>query len=289
MQSWNWNDLRVFLALYRTGKLRAAGKELGISDTTVTRRIKTLEAHLEMTLFLQTTSGRYQPTEGALNILPFAEAIEAQTLAINDQKSLGSQGLTGRVRISAVPLIVNQILIPNLTELEASYPKLRIELVPSAQNIDLTKREADLALRLARPTKGGLRTKAKRLGSLPFGAYGPAGFSVDKIKELAWIAYEDSMSHLPQARWLEAQCTKLHQTRAMVEVTDIESAREAIAHGLGKSLLPSFVAERDPRVSSLDIQDTPDLPERDVWLLWHADQSDRAAIGVVKRWIEDLF
>ena len=190
------------------------------------------------------------------------------------------------MRISSVPIIVNRVLVPNLAPLHAAHPELQIELVPSAQNLDLSKREADLALRFARPAEGGLRTKAKKLGVLRFAPYGPS--TQPQATSLPWITYDDASATLPQARWLETVLQKAGGRPAPLTVSDVETALEAVAHGLGQSLLPVMIAERDDRLERVPDPPTLACPARDVWLLSHLDQSARPSIEAVKDWLARL-
>ena len=172
MQSHDWNDLRYFLALYRAGRLRQAALALGTSDTTVARRVRALEQALGVSLFLRSAAGRYEPTDAALKLLRHAEAVEAGNLALREE--FGREGgVGGNVRVSSVPIIVNRVLVPALGALSARHPVLTVELVPVSANLDLSKREADLAVRFARPTTGGLRISAVKLGEMAFAASPP--------------------------------------------------------------------------------------------------------------------
>ena len=200
MQSHDWNDLKFLLALLREGKLSQAGRKLGVSDTTVARRVRQLEQSLGTTLFIRSANGRYKPTDAALEMLPHAETIEAGNSAIRAVSGEGAQSATGTVRVSSVPVIVNRFLVPNLAALKHLHPNLTIELVPTSGNLDLSKREADLALRFARPSDGGLRTKAQKLGELSFAAYAASFTTPEEEKELRWITYDEANLHLPQAR-----------------------------------------------------------------------------------------
>ena len=131
--------------------------------------------------------------------------IERESASIDETVGRFENRLFGVVRITSVPMIVNRILVPRLTAFRAArIPGVTVELVPDPRNLSLSKREADLALRLARPDTGGLRTKAQKIGRLVFAVYRPAMVSNDDLNDLEWIGYDDAYSHLPQARWLAA-------------------------------------------------------------------------------------
>lgn len=287
MQGHDWNDLKFFLALHREGKLTRAGREIGVSETTVARRIKALEQSLGTNLFLRSANGRYEPTDVALQILAHAEIIEASNSTIRDVSGESVYGVSCSIRISSVPIIVNHILVPGLPALQRLHPNLTIELVPASSNLDLSKREADLAVRFARPSEGGLRTKAQKLGELSFAAYSASFISPDQHEELRWVTYDDANLDLPQARWLE-NAAKSSKLRACLRVADAETGKKAVLEGIGKTLLPRAIASGDPRFREVKVRGGPKYPTREVWLLSHIDQSSRRSIKAAKDWLARL-
>jgi len=287
MQRHDWNDLKYLLALHRAGKLTEAGRTVGVSDTTVARRIKTLEEALETTLFLRGANGRYEPTDAALRILSHAESIEDSHAAISAISGESTNKVTGSVRLSAVPVIVNRFLVPQLPSLVGLHPDLSIELVPSADNLDLSKREADLSVRFARPSYGGLRTKSQKLGEVSFVACAASFISSKQYASLGWITYDQAHSHLPQARWLEKTATS-EDLRAGLRVTDVETAMQAAAAGIGKTLLPRAVVASDPRLRTIEQEGCTEFPNREVWMLSHVDQTSRVSITAAKEWLMHL-
>ena len=200
MQAMNWDDLRHLLAIARAGTLAGAARRLAVNQTTVARRLAALEAALGVRLFAR-AEGRLHPTKAGELALARAAEVEqeieglARGIAGTDRKP------AGLVRLTAVPILVNRLLVPALPALSARHPRIRLELIAESRNLSLTRREADLALRLARPESGaGLLTR--RLGDLDYAVYGPRGKAGDR---LAWITYEEGLGHLPQARWIARQ------------------------------------------------------------------------------------
>ena len=288
MQSFDWNDLKYLIALYRAETLLGAARHLGTSDTTVARRIAGLQDKLGVTLVLRNNAGRYVLTDVGHAVLAHAETSEQAAMAVEDLLGQITTRLTGVVRISSVPVIINRILVPQMRKLQDQEPGLTLELVPDARLLDLSKREADLALRFARPAAGGLRIKAQKLGSLAFDLFASATVAHTALSDLPWILYEDARASLPQARWLATAAERGAAADARVKVADIETAWAAATHGLGKTLLPRALAARDAALQRVETQDQPPLPTRDVWLLSHADQSERASIMAVKNWLNGL-
>jgi DNA-binding transcriptional LysR family regulator len=150
-----WDDVRLFLALYRERTLSGAGAAVDLDASTLSRRLATLEELLETRLFDRGRDG-LEPTEGAELLLPAAEEM-AQAHARFVQSVLGfERSAEGIVRLSAPPGLAETFVVPALVELRVKYPGLRVELDASIRFTQLTRREADLALRTRRPNAGDL-------------------------------------------------------------------------------------------------------------------------------------
>ncbi|MGI9422418.1 MAG: LysR family transcriptional regulator [Hyphomicrobiaceae bacterium] len=288
MQDYNWNDLRYVLALHRAGTLTRAGRAVGADETTVARRLRALERALHSPLFMSNGTGRYEATEIGLKVIGRAERIEHEFDSINDTVGTFRNKLLGVVRITTVPIIVHRVLIPNLSRFRDDNPGVTLELIPDARNLSLSKREADLALRFARPEKGGFRIKAQKLGALTFAVYGPASIPAAKATNLKWIEYDDAHYHLPQARWLADVADQEGSTCPHLRVSDAETALEAVAAGLGKTILPVHAANTDLRLRRLQTPKPHNLPTRDVWLLSHAHHEKRQPIAAARQWLKGL-
>lgn len=283
MQDLDWDDLKIALALHRGGSLAAAGRLLAHDATTVARRLARLERALGAAVFLRDGPGRYRQSALGAAIVAHAERVERETLAMRDTVGMHRGALQGVVRITSVPILVNRFLVPRLPAFLAANPGIAVELVPDARALSLGQREADLALRFARPATGGLAHKARRLGTLPFAIYAAAGLDRHQHATLPWIGYDDPRAHLPQARWLAAaSADRGGRAAAGLTVADAETALEAAACGLGKTLLPALVADEDPRLRRLDPPADSDPPQRDVWLLSVAAPEARAAVARAK-------
>lgn len=288
MQDFDWNDLRYVLAMHRTGSFTDAGRKVGVSETTVSRRIAALEDRLGLKLVQKAGSAGYEVSDLGRLVLEHAEIVEQQVGAILELA--GNKATTiGTVRLSAVPLVINRILVPELHRLQDKHPELVLELIPESRNIDLTKREADLAIRLARPVTGGLKTSARRIGQLQYAVFGQGSADSDKSDRSNWIIYDESQASFPQAIWLNTALAQGKDAPSPLRVSDAETAIEAIASGLGKSILPRRVAAMDQRLRELvRPMGTPPLPKRDVWLMSHSSQVGSVSVNAVKDWLADI-
>ena len=285
MQTPKWNDLRVVLAVGRAGTLASAARLLGVDDTTVARRLAAMQATIGARLYERLSDGTLQLTNAGDRVALVAERIEREIDALGGALPRATETVAGVVRVTSVPIVANHILVPSASALLRRHPRLRLEIVGDARNLSLTRREADLALRLARPKTGGTRVVA-RAGSAGCAmlSYAAASCPPREAAGLPWIAYDESMAHLPQARWIAA-VVRAGAPSAALTVTDAETLLEAVAAGIGRSLLPCCVADRDARLRRLDARRQAPLPARELWLLAHADLRRLARIEAVIAWI----
>jgi DNA-binding transcriptional LysR family regulator len=152
----DWNDLRYFLAVARTGSTLAASKQLKVSQATVSRRVTVLEDVVGVQLFVRKPSG-YSLTPRGESVLPAAEAVEAAILSFSDNMEAEARRLSGTVRLTTVESAANAWVIPALGLLRSRYPELSVEIITSDKNLDLLRGEADVALRFGKkPTEESL-------------------------------------------------------------------------------------------------------------------------------------
>jgi len=278
-QTLNWNDLRYLLAVAQGGTLSAAARRLRVDETTVARRLAAAEAILGTRLF-ERADGAMRPTAAGEVAVAHAERVEREVQALHGRIAGADAAVAGSVRLTSVPIVVNRLLAPALPMLVAAHPLLRLELIAEPRNLSLTKREADMALRLARPQGGG-SVVTRRIGRLDYAVYGPRDGDADA---LPWITYEEGLEELPQAKWIAAAA----RGRAAAPVTagDAETILAAVRAGVGKSLLPCVVADREPGLRRLG--DAAPVLSRELWLLVHADLRRLARIVAVIGWIEQV-
>lgn len=275
----DWNALQLVLSVARAGTLSAASRRLSIDQTTVSRRLKALEADVGTALFSR-IDGSLIPTEAGERTIAAAESMEATAASLQEGLSGSLKSCEGRVRLTAVPILMNRLLIPGLAALLAKHPKLQLETTAETGNLSLSRRETDLALRFARPQKdAGL---CRRLANISYALYGAAakGQGSDAL-----ITYEETHAHLPQARWMSRQAEK--HGAAQLRVNDAESALVAVRAGLGQSLLPEIIAEDDRTLQRLT--DGPAVLSREVWLLVHPEVRQLPRVQAVIDWLDKLF
>ncbi len=290
MQNLDWNDLRYVLAVARSGKLATAAKLLGVDATTVSRRIRAAETTVGAQLVERLPDGTLQPTPAGQAAAASAEQIEGVIARLMASIADADVALAGTVRVTSVPVLVNHVLVPASGMLAARYPKLRLELIADSRNLSLIRREADLALRLARPAvdAGGV-VLSRRIGALPYAIYVAANYPADAEGNLPWVGYEEGMTDLPHARWMTSAAQQSGGL-APIAFNDAEAVIQAVRTGLGRSLLPRVVGDRDDGLRQAEFSNgSLPLPVRELWLLMHPDARPLARVKAVVEWIESIF
>jgi DNA-binding transcriptional LysR family regulator len=179
--------------------------------------------------------------------------------------------LEGVVRVTTIESFASKIIAPALPAFHARYPGIVIELVSEVRTLNLTRREADLALRIGGPPEGAL--VARRLGKIAYGIYGSRAYvrgrkgrnALEPFGEKV-IAYDDALAHLPQERWL-AQL--LPGRRTVFRANTVNALIAVTQAGLGLAALPRFLGDVDPLLARLDLSPPP--PARDIWMIVHSE------------------
>jgi DNA-binding transcriptional LysR family regulator len=286
----NWNDLRYVLAVGRTGTLAGAARALGVNETTVGRRITVIEGTLGVHLFEKVQGGKLPATKAGVKAIAHAELIEQRVTDLGNEIAGGDTEVAGTVRLTAVPILVNRLLVPASRELLDRNPQLHVEIVADFRDLSLTKREADIALRLAGPNKGtGNAVLARKIGFLEYDVYAAASLEAAGALRLPWVTYESTMGHIPQAKWLSEEIERRLEPVAGFSFNDAEGLFHAVRAGLGKSLLPCIVADADPQLRRVVGTARDELRRREVWILTHPDQRSLARVDTVIDWLENIF
>ncbi|MCA9688494.1 MAG: LysR family transcriptional regulator [Myxococcales bacterium] len=267
-----WDDLALVLALSRAGTLSGAAARLGVNTSTVARRLDALEEGLGIHLFDRTSAG-IAATELAEELAPIAEAMEraaADALRLVEGRETAPEGI---VRLTAPPGLANWFVAPALPKLRARYPKIAVELDASIGYADLTRREADLALRSGRPRSGDL--VAVRLCQAGYViAAGPSRVAelgaLRSLDACEWITWGRDLAHLPDAAWVAANVAP---ARVALRTSSMDAQLHAAREGLGALLVPEpFVAWSGlapVRLARALASQLTSPPAGELWLIGH--------------------
>jgi len=253
----------------------------------VSRRINALQVKLNVQLFVRKPDGALCLTESGEAILGHLDAIENSIFSIEDVLATAKTKCIGTVRVTSVPFVINRILAPRLNALLDHNPELNLVLIPDSKDLSLSHREADLAIRLARPTLGGSFVKARKIGQLTYSVYAASNLSSQQQLKLPWVTYDDLLAHIPPAIWTNKVLADDVDGKSQLKVHDMETAMQATLAGSCKALLPDVVAVKENNLKCLGMQTMKPPPCRAIWLLGHADQSKMRRIVATTHWIEE--
>jgi len=283
MQEMQWDDLRYFLAVARSGQLAAAAATLGVDATTVGRRLRRLETRLGQTLFEQGRQG-HALTEAGERLLVPAEAVERQMVVIGSGAEKGSV-LGGSIRVSVSDGFGTWFVAHQLPAFAEAHPRLNIDLVASSGFLNPSRREADVAILLARPRKGPLVTRKltdyvlRLYASREWAArHAPVATSAD-LRTVPLIGYVPDLLYAPELRYLDEIAPGLEPR---IRSTSINAQYRLIASGAGVGVLPCFVGDGDAALVRL--LDTVEV-RRSFWLVTHADMRQSPRVGAFVDWL----
>lgn len=263
-----WDDLPLFLAAWRERSLGRAAASLGMSTSTASRRLAALEATLGAPLFLRTPDG-LAPTSAAKAILPSVEAMERASQHLQVELAGLDQQIEGVVRVALDAELACFVILPSLKPLLDRHPGLRLELLSGTELVDLNRREADMALRLVRPTSGDglMLTRLREVRQVPFAhprllrEWSQHG----ELQRLPWIGWTEGHLYNPLHRWMSAA---LPDVDPQLRLNDFYLVRRAAQLGLGATLLPFTFGSLAPPLVELPVEDTTlALPTATLWLV----------------------
>lgn len=243
----DWDNLRFFLELARSGTLVGAARRLAVDHTTVARRIQALEKEIGTALFSRESDG-HRLTEAGRRLQPQVEAMESAFLAVESAAPASNEGLSGLVRIGATEGFGTVVLAPQLALFAQQHPRLVIDLLAMPRLVHLSRREADIVISLERPARGPvvvtkltdyvLRLYASKAYLAKHGAIRTR----DDLRGHTFVSYVDDLLFSKELQYLD----ELYKPDSFaLRSTSILAQHQATAAGAGIAVLPAFIAERD--------------------------------------------
>jgi DNA-binding transcriptional LysR family regulator len=286
----DWDNLQVFLAVARTGRISAAARRLAVEHTTVSRRLTALETELGVPLFYRTTTG-YLPTAHGRNALAQAETMESAALALAARAREGSGAIAGRVRVAMPPEFASHWLAPRLPPFHQNYPALKLQVLVGTRQRDLSRGEAEIAIQSPRVRQKNL--VAVRIARVSIGLYASKDVIVGQRRRITsraglgdtpLLTYTSAFDMLQEAKWFEAI---RRATNVVLETNSTHALLAAALAGAGVAVLPRFVARcHDSLVAVSD-----DVATHDVLLITHPefrrDPKVRTTVDFLKRIASD--
>jgi len=278
----DWGHLPFFLELARTGSLSLAGRRMGVDRNTVARRVVALERELGLTLFERGPQG-WSRTAAGDDLASLASRVEDDVLALARHADARDRALSGTVRLTTATHLSAYLLVPALPTLRLRHPGLVLEIAADQRTFDLTRREADLALRMGRPRDAALVTR--KLAEVAYGLYASrqagAARAVD-FEAHPFVGFDESLASAPQERWLARVAP---ERRVVFRTNSTASLLEAARRGVGVAVLPRFIADADPALVRLE---GPEPAHHELWLLVHGDLRRTPRVRAVIEWLDEL-
>ncbi len=287
MAEFDWNSLRSFLAIARTGRLTAAAARLQVDHMTLSRRIAALEHSLKAKLFDRSPSG-YTLTGAGHRLLPIAEQMEGLAVGVRDAVGGTAATVEGSVRIGSPEGFGSYFLAPRIGRLTERHPQLNVQLVAGSAVFSLAKRDADIAIAVSRPPAG--RLIVSKLIDYDLALYAAPSYleaheairSATQLEGHRFVSYIGDLLHFPELDFLKdvapEGCTALESSNLVAQL-------KATLAGAGLCVLPAFLASEEAglvRVLPDEVRLT-----RSLWLIVHEDLKALARIKAVLRFIKE--
>ncbi len=284
MQIEDWNDLRTFLAIARTGQINTAARMLQVDSTTVSRRLRRLERAFGQRLFEQTRNGQILTQVGE-ELLIRVERMANEAAALF-QSGAQSQGLGGQIRLSVSEGFGSWFLAPRLPSLAQAHPELTVELVATSGFLSPSKREADIAVMLSRPKAGPLI--ARKLADYTLMLYAAPSYlqevgAPQTLEDLSHghrlVGYISDLLYAPELDYLK----EIHpDLQATVKSSSIIAQLRLVVGGAGIGVLPCFMGDQERGLQRV-------LPElritRSFWIVTHKDNHRLEKVRYLSEWL----
>ena len=270
--SWSWDDLRLALAIHRTGSLAGAARSLGVNHSTVFRRLNALEQEIGVRLFDRLATG-YRATAAGEQMAEAAERMEQEALALDRELTGRDHQLAGSVRVTSSESLAFRLLTDHLAAFRQRHPGIIVELTIDNRMLSLSRREADVALRPVRPSQADLF--GRKLAGVAWGLYGAVGRFADAtgLDGCPLIGWEEGATQIRAAAWIRAA----GQSDAIVyRSNSLINQLLAARAGIGLAVLPCYLADPEPALRRI----TAPIEELagELWIVTHADLRKTARI-----------
>lgn len=266
----NWDDLRLFLAVARTGSISGAARRLGVQHSTVSRRMRQFEAKLG-TRLIERKTGRYELTQAGENLKEASGRIEREVLAVDGALLGKDTQQVGPLKVAALNNMASSVLMPMFASFTKKLPQVELHIIVSNIDASLSQREADVAIRLTdTPTDTLIGKRVVTVASCIYGSRAYLQQLREQGSEPKWIGVECCGFH---KSWTRQSCGE--QSHNFYS-DDTQLTHSAIREGMGISILPCFMGDADPLLERYSEPD-PSF-NLGLWVLLHPDLKHTARV-----------
>lgn len=285
MSKLEWDDLRYVLAVATAGSLAGAARSLGVNHTTVLRRVGAFEERLGLRLFERLPTG-YVLTAGGEELIAAAHRIDDEVVALERKLAGQDLRLSGIVRVTTTDTLMGSIFPEILTDFRIAHPGIAIEVAVSNLMFNLTRRDADVAIRPALDPPETLI--GRRIAGIAFAIYGGTAYLADHgerpLAEQQWIGPDDHLASTSVAQWMRRQ---LPGADIALRTDSLLAARNAAAAGLGLAALPCYLGDTTPGLIRIEGPITEMATA--LWVLTHEDLRHQARIRTFTDFVAQAF
>jgi DNA-binding transcriptional LysR family regulator len=278
----SWDDAVLVKAIAHGGTLKSTAKLLNLSHATVFRRLRELEGRLRIRLF-ERSRGGYVLTPAGADIREVAVRLEREFDALQQRLAGRDVQASGTVRVATVDTLIAGPLMPILARFCTRYPEIHLDLMSNVAMADLSKREADVAVRAGgRPPADLVGRKLCRIEVAIYAAKEMPRITKASLAAELWVAPSDRLNHLASYKWLKETG---HFKKTAMQVDSLLTLSSAVASGAGLGLLPCYLADTLPGLQRVG-EPIPGLAS-DLWLLTHQELRRVKRIRLVMDWIHE--
>jgi len=282
MHKLDWDGIHYFLEVVRSGSVTAAAISLGVNQTTVSRRINALETHLGKSLFVRSGKKWLITTVGE-HLITAAESMAEEANSIERQVVADSQELTGLLRITVADVCTQHLVLPALKSFAQQYPDVQLEIIATSSELNLSNREADVALRTTDEPPSNL--VGKRIARLAYAVYGTREI-LEQIQQdplavdvscITWIG--DGHTRPP---WIEKS---FPDTRSIYRTSELHLMLQMARQGMGIAQMPCVFSDSDPLLHRIPAQFVES--GWGLWVLSHVDLRTTARVRIFRDFLVD--
>jgi DNA-binding transcriptional LysR family regulator len=266
-----WDDFRLVKAIADHDGLTGAAAALGVNHSTVFRRLGQIEEHVGLQLFERRKTG-YVATAAGVEMAALAGRVEEDVAAFSRRLAGRDVAPSGELRVTTTDTLYLHLLLPIFAAFRTLHPAIRLDVVIGNQALNLSKRDADVAIRAS--DAPGETLVGRRLATLSWAIYGRAADASEPAEHNGpaslfardWVALGDQLAHVKAARYVR---DKVAPERIALRSSAVLGLTEAVEHGLGIGPLPCFIADQRPTLVRL-LPPDPDF-STGLWILTHPD------------------